>query len=85
MSASRTYTPLHRGDLGAGDLAQLRELVEHLQGGDEEHDVGQREKADHLAVRVLVHILADQHAVVLGLAQVPQDFHSWRGEENTAM
>lgn len=63
------------GDLAAGDLSELSQEVQHLQRGHEEHEVGQGEQQRDLPVRVLVHVLADQHAVVLHLAEVAQDFH----------
>ena len=74
-----TYAVVHGGDLGAGDLAELGQEVEDLQRGHEEHEVGQCEQSDHLPVRVLVHVLADEHCIVLRLAQVAQDLHSWEG------
>lgn len=63
------------GDLAAGNLSELGQQVQHLQGGHEEHEVRQREEHYDLPVRVLVHVLADEHAVVLCLAEVAQDFH----------
>lgn len=78
QEGSRTYAVLDRGDLAAGDLSQLSQQVQHLQRGHEEHEVGQGEQQRDLPVRVLVHVLADQHAVVLHLAEVAQDFHRWQ-------
>lgn len=71
----RTYAVVDAGDLAAGDLSELGQQVQHLQRGHEEHEVGQGEEHHYLPVRVLVHVLADQHAIVLRLAEVAQDFH----------
>lgn len=70
-----TYTMVDGGDLAAGNLSELGQEVEHLQRGHEEHEVREGEEHRHLPVRLLVHILADQHAVVLRLAEVAQDLH----------
>lgn len=70
-----TYAVVNGGDFTAGHLSELSQQVQHLQGGHEEHEVGQGEEHHHLPVRLLVHILADQHAVVVRFAEVPQDLH----------
>ncbi len=70
-----TYASLHGGDFRARDLPELGQLVQDLQCGDDQHDVRQRQEGDDFSVRLLIHILADQNAVILHFAQVPEDFH----------
>lgn len=71
------------GDLAAGILSELGQQVQNFQRGHEEHEVRQGEEHRYLPVRFLVHILADQHTVVLCFAEVAQDLHGLITHRNT--
>lgn len=66
------------GDLAAGNLSELGQQVQHLQTSHQEHEVREGEEHRHLPVRVLVHVLADQHSVVVHFAKISQDLHRCR-------
>lgn len=70
-----TYAMVDRGDLAAGNLSELGQEVQHLQTSHQEHQVREGEEHRHLPVRVLVHVLADQHSVVIDFAEISQDLH----------
>lgn len=73
-----TYAVVDRGDLAAGNLSELGQQVQHLQTSHQEHEVRDGEEHGHLPVRVLVHVLADQHSVVVHFAEISQDLHCCR-------
>lgn len=78
-----TYAVVDGGDLAAGILSELGQQVQNFQRGHEEHEVRQGEEHRYLPVRFLVHILADQHTVVLCFAEVAQDLHGLITHRNT--
>lgn len=80
---SSTYAVVDRGDLAAGNLSELGQEVQHLQTSHQEHEVREGEEHGHLPVGVLVHVLADQHSVVVDFAEVSQDLHRCRMRLNT--